>query len=380
MATARQRDRAVTGHEEFRRQVRAWLAGNVPADGLPDPDTDAGFRAHRDWERRLYDAGYSGISWPVEYGGRGGDVLHEAIFAEEYERAAGPVRITRPVQRFLGPTLIHYGSAEQHHSWLPAMLRADDIWCQGFSEPDAGSDLAGVRTRARCDGTRYVVDGQKTWTTYGRFADWMFTLVRTGEPGGRHRGLSCLVIDLHSPGVRVRPVRQLHGQTGFAEVFFDSVAVPAGNLVGPRDEGWRVALTLLSFERGPDAGAPERTRRRLDALAGDVREAGAAPGVVRELGDGYARLAALRAYVHRRVGTRLHGEPVGAESSLVKLFSARLDTDIVQLGVDLFGDERLAERAPEFLDYWHSRAGSVYGGTTEIQRNVVADRILGLPR
>ncbi|MFD0822903.1 acyl-CoA dehydrogenase family protein, partial [Micromonospora zhanjiangensis] len=260
----------MTGHAEFRRRARAWLAGNVPADGLPDPDTDHGFRAHREWERRLFDAGYSGLSWPVEYGGRGGDVLHEAIFAEEYERAAAPVRITRPAQRFLGPTLIHYGSAEQRRRWLPAMLRADDIWCQGFSEPDAGSDLAGLRTRARWDGTGFVVDGQKTWTTYGRFADRMFTLVRTGEPGGRHRGLSALVIDLRSPGVRVRPVRQLHGQTGFAEVFLDSVAVPAENLVGPRDEGWRVALTLLSFERGPDAGAPERTARRLAALAGDV--------------------------------------------------------------------------------------------------------------
>ncbi|MGY1840276.1 MULTISPECIES: acyl-CoA dehydrogenase family protein [unclassified Modestobacter] len=371
------------GHQEFRRRLQAWLAENLLPGGLPDADTEEGFRAHQRWERRLHEAGYAGISWPPEHGGAGGDLLHEAIFAEEYERARGPVRITRPSLRFLGPTLMRFGTPEQQARWLPRMLRAEDIWSQGFSEPEAGSDLAGVRTRAELREGRYVVDGQKTWTTYGRFADWMFTLVRTGAAGARHRGLTCLAIDLRSPGVEVRPVRQAHGRTGFAEVFFTGVDVPADQRIGAHDDGWTVAMTLLSFERGPDTGGPVRTEQRLTALAGQVvREL---PGdqvaaVSGELGAAAARLHAYRAHTHRRVAEQWEGAPAGVESSLVKLYSSELDVDLVELGVDLFGDRRLAEGTPEYLDFWHSRAGRVYGGTAEIQRNVVADRILGLPR
>ncbi len=371
------------GHQEFRRELQAWLAANLPAGGLPDPDAEAGFGAHRTWERTLHAAGYAGISWPREHGGAGGDLLHEVIFAEEYERARGPVRITRPALRFLGPTLMRFGSHTQQQRWLLRMLRAQDIWSQGFSEPEAGSDLAGIRTRAVLRGDVYVVDGQKTWTTYGRFSDWMFALVRTGEPGGRHRGLTCLAIDLRSPGVAVHPVRQAHGRTGFAEVFLTGVEVPVDQRIGDHDDGWNVAMTLLSFERGPDTGGPVRTEQRLAALAGDVAAelpAEQVAGARRELGAAAARSYAYRAHTYRRVATHWAGEPAGAQSSVVKLYSSELDRDLVELGADLFGDVRLAAGTPEHLDFWHSRAGRVYGGTAEIQRNVVADRILGLPR
>jgi alkylation response protein AidB-like acyl-CoA dehydrogenase len=370
-------------HQEFRHRLRSWLAENVPPGGLPDVDTEEGFRAHQAWERTLHDAGYAGISWPAVHGGGGGDLLHEAVFAEEYERARGPVRITRPSLRFLGPTLMRFGSPAQQERWLVRMLRAEDIWSQGFSEPEAGSDLAGLRTRAELRGDVYVVDGQKTWTTHGRFSDWMFALVRTGPPGGRHRGLTCLAIDLRSPGVTVRPVGQAHGRTGFAEVFFTGVEVPADQRIGGHDEGWTVAMTLLSFERGPDTGGPVRTEQRLTALAGDVAadlsEADAA-ATAGELGAAAARLYAYRAHTARRVAGQWEGEPAGVESSVVKLYSTGLDRDLVELGSELFGDLRLAEGTPEYVDFWHSRAGRIYGGTAQIQRNIVADRILGLPR
>jgi alkylation response protein AidB-like acyl-CoA dehydrogenase len=370
-------------HEAFRAQVQRWLAGNLPPGGLPDPDTEEGFRAHQAWERTLHDAGYAGISWPREHGGAGGDLLHEAIFTEEYERARGPVRITRPSLRFLGPTLLRFGTPEQQRRWLPRMLRAEDIWSQGFSEPEAGSDLAGVRTRASRSGEEYVVEGQKTWTTYGRFSDWMFALVRTGAADDRHRGLTCLAIDLRSPGVEVHPVRQVHGRTGFAEVFFSGARVPVDQQIGGEGEGWTVAMTLLSFERGPDTGGPVRTEQRLAALAADVLAElpdDAVHGVRRELGEAAARLYAYRAHTYRRLTAQWGGEPAGADSSLVKLFSSRLDVDLVTLGAELFGDARLAGGTPEHLDYWHARAGRIYGGTAEVQHNVVADRILGLPR
>ena len=367
-------------HEAFRAQVRAWLAAHLPEGGLPDVDTEPGFARHREWERTLHDAGYTGISWPAEFGGAGGDLLHEAVFTEEYERARGPVRITRPALRFLGPTLMRFGTPAQQARWLVRMLRADDVWAQGFSEPEAGSDLAGIRTRARRDDNGYLVDGQKTWTTYGRSSDRMLTLVRTGEPGSRHRGLTVLAIDLHAPGVQVRPVRQAHGRTGFAEVFLSGVRVPLDQRIGTDGEGWAVAMTLLSFERGPDTGGPERTGQRLRALAADVAAAGPADDASRELGEAAARLYAYRAHTARRLTAQWQGEPGGPESSLVKLFSSQLDLDLVELGAELFGDARFTVGSPEHLDLWHARAGRVYGGTAEVQRTVVADRVLGLPR
>ncbi|BBG03710.1 MULTISPECIES: acyl-CoA dehydrogenase family protein [Pseudonocardia] len=391
-------------YHRFAGDAAAWLAAHV--EELPDVDTDEGFAAHRAWERTLHDAGWSGLSWPREYGGAGGDVLHEAIFAEEYERARGPVRITRPALRFLGPALMHTADAAQRARWLPPMLAAGEIWCQGFSEPGAGSDLAAVGTRAVRIGDGYVVDGQKTWTTYGRHADRMFALVRTGPPGAGRHGLTCLAIDLTGPGVDVRPIRQVHGRTGFAEVFLTGVRVPVTDRIGDEGDGWAIAMRLLSFERGPDAGGPARSRRRLAALAADVAAAGPGrdrasderePGapaadltaigpdldraaVEGELGALVARVHGYRCHTDRRVAAAWRGEQPGAESSVVKLYSSELDLDVVELGLDLFGDERTAEGTPEFLDLWHSRAGRIYGGAAEIQRTVVADRLLGLPR
>lgn len=369
-------------YERFRLAARGWLDANVPAD-LGDAETDDGFARHRRWEQRLLEAGYSGISWPTEFGGVGGDLLHEAIFTEEYERAEAPKRITRPSLRFIGPTIMRFGTSAQQERWLARMLRADDIWSQGFSEPDAGSDLAAIRTRADLHDGTYLVTGQKTWNTYGRFSDWLFALVRTGKADGRHRGLTCLAIDMHSPGIEVRPIRQVHGRSGFAEVFLDGVMVPAENRIGDHDDGWAVAMRLLSFERGADTGGPLRTERRLAALAGDVARDlshGRAEDAARELGSAYAALLAYRAYTYRQLTSQWLGDEPGQVSSSIKLFSSRLDTELVDLGVELFGDERMVEGSPEYLDFWHSRASRIYGGTAEIQHNIVADRVLRLPR
>ena len=366
----------------YRENARSWLKGNVPAGGLADSETESGFAEHREWERELHAAGYSGISWPSEYGGASGDLLHEAIFTEEYERADGPKRIMRPILRFLGPTILAFGTEEQRARWLPRMLTADDMWSQGFSEPEAGSDLAAVRTRATLNGDTYVVNGQKTWNTYGQFSDRLFALVRTGEPGVRHRGLTCLAIDMASPGIEVRPIRQAHGRAGFAEIFLTDVAVSVDNRIGPADKGWDVAMRMLSFERGADAGGPARSQRRLDALAGDVvRNLPDVPSdIARELGSASASAQAFRAFTYQQLTSQWQGEPAGFQSSMIKLYSSGLDTSLVDLGVSVFGDERLAVDTPEFLDFWHSRASRIYGGTAEIQRNIVADRILELPR
>ena len=367
---------------EYRDAARSWLKDNVPVSGIADSETEGGFAEHREWERRLHAAGYSGISWPSEYGGADGDLLHEAIFTEEYERAGGPKRIMRPILRFLGPTILAFGTDEQRARWLPRMLTAEDMWSQGFSEPEAGSDLAAVRTRATLTGDTYVVNGQKTWNTYGQFSDRLFALVRTGEAGARHRGLTCLAIDMDSPGIEVRPIRQVHGRAGFAEIFLTDVAVPADNRIGPVGEGWDVAMTMLSFERGTDTGGPARSRRRLDALAGDItRQLPDVPSdIARELGSASASALALRAFTYQQLTSQWQGEPAGFESSMIKLYSSELDMGLVDLGVSVFGDERLADDTPEFLDFWHSRASRIYGGTAEIQRNIVADRILGLSR
>jgi alkylation response protein AidB-like acyl-CoA dehydrogenase len=254
------------GQAAFRDELRAWLRENVPADPLEPSSTPEGFEAHRRWERRLYEAGYAALSWPVEYGGRDADLLTQAIFVEEYARAQAPVRINVLGLGLAGPTLLRFGTEEQRRRWLPGILSCDDVWSQGFSEPEAGSDLANIRTRAELDGDAYVLNGQKTWTSLGRFADWMFALVRTDLLAPRHRGLTFLMVDLHTPGIEVRPIVQITGDAGFAEVFLSDVRVPVGNVVGEVNGGWPVAMATLAFERATGLGSHVRFSRDVRAL------------------------------------------------------------------------------------------------------------------
>lgn len=376
--------------EDFRAQVRAWLREHVPSRPLPSAGTAEGFAAHRAWEQQLHAEGFAGIHWPASYGGRGADVVMQAIFEEEYFLAGGPERISVVGQKLMGPTLMVHGSQEQKARWLPGILDATTIWSQGFSEPEAGSDLAGLRTRAERDGDDWVLNGQKIWTSYGAFADLMFALVRTDPDAGRHAGITFIVVDMAAEGVDARPIVQLDGHAGFAEVFFTDVRVPASDVVGAPGDGWTIAMTTLGFERDSPASPPATYLRAVDELAGYARALHRdTDGAVRDaVGRLYAR---ARAYEHQamRTLTRLaRGESLGPQASTTKLLWSHLEQDLYETARELLGpySESLSGTGPVAdpegfsTRYWFARAATIYAGTTEIQRTIVAERILGLPR
>lgn len=387
----------------FRLEARAWLDLNVPARDLPPAHTSAGFEARREWERRLFDAGWAAVHWPAEYGGRGASVRESAMFAEEYLRAGAPERINGLGLNLLGPALLEFGTDEQRVRWLPGILRCDEIWCQGFSEPDAGSDLAGLRTAARADGDEYVVDGQKIWTSLAGFGDWIFALVRTDPAAPKHRGITMLAIDLHSPGVEIRPLRQLDGDPSFAEVFFDGVRVPADQVVGEVNDGWRVAMHALGLERGSSYGAHARCSLDVEDLirlrclvSGDLDDSESVD-LDDRIGRAFVRAEAFRA-VSRRMLTRDElGVAHPAAASMAKLFRTELRYEVFDLGLQLLGElgeldhhsDELADRFGAEIDdlwaewhheYWYSRAAKIFAGANEVQRNIIAERWLGLPK
>ena len=374
--------------EAFRDEVREWLRASVPRS-LPSPGTRDGFEAHREWERTLSRAGYAAIRWPEEYGGRGGDPVLQAIFEEEYLLAGGPERITVVGQNLLGPTLMVHGTPEQRSRWLPGILSAEEVWSQGFSEPEAGSDLAGIRTKAVRDGEDWVVDGQKIWTSYGTFADWIFALVRTDPEAERHRGITFLAVDMRADGVEPRPIVQADGHAGFAEVFFTGVRVPADHVIGEVDGGWEVAMTTLGFERDAPAAPAARYLRDVRELA----EVARARGLDRDpltrdaLGGLLVRAEAYRCHTLRTLTKLARGESLGSEASVTKLLWSELELDIYEAGRDVLGpygealgDGVLEDPGGWNSRYWFARAATIYAGTSEIQRNVVAERVLGLPR
>jgi alkylation response protein AidB-like acyl-CoA dehydrogenase len=373
--------------QAFREEVRTWLAANAPTDVGPlAEDTLEDLRA---WERTLFEAGYAAISWPAAFGGRDADLMTQAIFAEEYARARAPQRINVLGLGLAGPTLMVHGTPEQQQRWLPGILSCDDIWCQGFSEPEAGSDLAAVRTSAVLEDDTYVVNGQKIWTSAGRFGDWIFTLVRTSSEGPPHKGITFLMIDMHSDGIDVRPINQINDDAGFAEVFFDDVRVPADNVVGPVDGGWGVAMTTLSFERGTGLGSHVRFQRNLDDLAAIVRATGkdGDPRVRDQLAALHVRNQVFRHNGNRTISSITAGNPIGPEASLNKLFWSTMERDIFETGMSVMGP--YAELVTGGLDvdvkawhkqYWYSRAACIYAGTTQIQKNIIAERVLGLPK
>jgi alkylation response protein AidB-like acyl-CoA dehydrogenase len=386
--------------EAFRKELRGWLEANLPRELCVDdpvdervaPDRET-FERRRLWQRRMWEAGWVGISWPREWGGRGASLLEQVIYDEEVFRARAPVLPGYSGIGMAGPVLIDCGTPEQQKRHLTRILTGEDIWCQGFSEPGAGSDLAGLSTRAEDRGDHFVVNGQKVWTSGAQFADWIYLLVRSDPAAPKHKGISFLLVDMRTPGVVVRPLVLMNGHQHFNEVFFTDVVVPKQNLVGRKNEGWAVAITTLMYERAAGGGrGHERQLARLLALARSVeREGGPAwddPRVRQSLAQLAIECEALRLTRMRSLTRRLRGEPPGPEGSILKLFGSELGVRIADAAGELLGARVLlnapAADAPD-TPRWFNRVVSarqytLAGGTSEIQRNIIGERVLGLPK
>ena len=375
----------------FRADARAWLEHHVPAVPLASMDTPEGFRQHRAWERELFDGGWAVVSWPEEYGGREASLVEWLIFEEEYYRAGAPGRVSQNGIFLLAPTMFEFGTAEQQARFMRRMAAADDIWAQGWSEPDAGSDLAGIKSRAVRDGDDWILDGQKTWCSRAAFADWLFGLFRTDPEAGRHRGLTYFLVPLDAPGVTVRPIGRLDGEPGFAEVFFEGVRVPQSDTLGAVNEGWSVAMATASSERGLTLRSPGRFMATADRLVALCREMGerADPVLRDDIVKAWIATDAYRLYTFQVVGRMMgDGTSMGPQASLNKIFWSELDVRLHELALRLLGDRaELVAGAPDTVDggrwidgFQFALSGPIYAGTNEIQRNVVAERVLGLPR
>ncbi|MBF6083987.1 acyl-CoA dehydrogenase family protein [Nocardia cyriacigeorgica] len=365
---------------DFQLEVRDWLAANKPAQPLPSMDTKAGFEAHREWEHTLAEARYSVVSWPQEYGGRDASLLEWVLFEQEYYAAGAPGRVSQNGIFLLAPTLFEHGTPEQLARIMPRMARADDIWAQAWSEPEAGSDLAGIRSTARRTEGGWLLSGQKTWSSRAAYADRAFGLFRSDPEAERHRGLTYVMFPLDAEGVTVRPIPQLDGEPGFAEIFLDEVFVPDADVIGAPNEGWRVAMSTSSNERGLSLRSPGRfsaTAQRLIDLwvSGEGTGTAARDKVV----DAWIGSEAYRLHTFGTVTRLNEGGKLGAESSITKVFWSELDIAMHETALDLLGDT--AEQAGAWTDgYLFSLSGPIYAGTNEIQRNIIAERLLGLPR
>lgn len=378
----------------FREEVRAWLAANLPAEPLLSYDTREGFEQHRAWERKLFDARLSMVIWPEALGGRGCDLIEWLIFEEEYYGAGAPMRVNQNGQLLLGPTLIEFGTEEQKARFLPRMASSEDMWAQGWSEPNAGSDMAAITSKAilSADGSHYVVNGQKTWSTRATFADLLFGLFRSDPALSRHHGLSYMAVPLDAPGVTIRPIQALNGKQAFAEVFFDDVKVPVENRIGDEGQGWHVAMATAGFERGLLLRSPARfqyTARRLVELYKANREsADRDPSIRDAVIEAWNGTEAYALSAYHTVGRLAKGARIGAEASTNKIFWSELDLKMHETAMrilgplgELTGDAPAAVEAARWLDgFLFAQAGPIYAGTNEIQRNIIAERMLGLPK
>ncbi|MDQ7903746.1 acyl-CoA dehydrogenase family protein [Phytohabitans sp. ZYX-F-186] len=369
----------------FRAEVRDWLAAHLTGEFAPLVGAGGPGREHEltelrvAWERELGAAGWIGLGWPVADGGRGADIARQVVFFEEYARAGGPGRLSHIGEYLLAPTLVAYGTPEQRRRFLPPIARAQELWCQGYSEPEAGSDLASVRTTAVRDGDTWRITGQKVWTSLAHIAQWCFVLARTDPSASRHRGLSYLLVPMDQPGIEVRPIVQLTGTSEFNEVFFDGAVTAAANIVGAPGDGWRVAIGTLGFERGvATLGQQVGFARELDAVIAAARADGrlADPVHYDRLVDAWIGLRVLRYHALRTLG-----ESAGANASVAKLLWANWHQRLGELAVDEPG-AMLAEGEPYALSdaqrlFLFTRADTIYGGSNEIQRGIVADALLG---
>ena len=370
--------------EAFRAEARSWLEANAPKPALPSGDTAEGFARHREWEKRLFEARWAVVSWPERYGGRDATLMEWLIFEEEYYRAGGPQRITQNGIFLLAPTIFEFGTEDQKDRILSRMAAAEDLWAQGWSEPNAGSDLAGIRSKAVRDEAAggWRLSGQKTWTTRGAFCDWLFGLFRSDPEAPRHKGLTYFLVPLRAEGVTVRAVERLDGDEGFAEVFFDDVFVPDADVLGGVHQGWQVAMATTGSERGLTLRSPGRFLATADRLIAlwrahcDVADERLRDEVVEGWMDAQAyQLATLE------IATRLaDGARIGAESSLTKVFWSEMDVRLHETALKLLGTGAENDTGGWLKGYQFALAGPIYAGTNEIQRNVIAQRVLGLPR
>jgi len=375
--------------EQFRKELRAWLAANLSQEVVSagrrrgrDPDT---FETLRAWDATLADAGWGAVSWPQEYGGRGATVPEQLAYAEETTRARAPVPLNVIGMNNIAPAIMQYGTETQKRELLPRMVRADDIWCQGMSEPEAGSDLASLRTRAVAEGDDYVVSGQKVWTSLGHRADWCQLYVRTDPAAPKHKGISCLIVDMTLPGIEVRPLVTLNGAADFAEVFFNDVLVPADALLGPLNGGWQVATTTLSHERAGAARLYAQLEVQLQDLVADLAdcEFDGTPvledtATLRRLGEVAVRIKYLEVLCQRSISATLHGGDALGSASLAKSVWAELGQELAALAFDVLGPLGGHRRWSEYR--LTSRSLTIAGGTTQINKSVTATRVLGLPR
>jgi alkylation response protein AidB-like acyl-CoA dehydrogenase len=372
----------------FRAEVRAWMEANVPASPLPSFDASReGFEAHRAWERTLNEGRWGMVTWPEKYGGRGLDLIRWLIFEEEYWRAGAPLRVNQNGIFLLGPTLMEFGSEEQKARFLPKMASGDEIWAQAWSEPQAGSDLAAVRATARRDGDGYVLNGHKIWSSRAVFADLAFGLFRTDSGSERHKGLSLIFFPLDAPGVRVQPIAQIDGETGFAEIFLEDVRVPAFNRLGEEGQGWAICMATAGFERGLMLRSPARfqmaARRLVELYRAHEGECDGA-AVLQSFMDAEAYALSIYATASRLMA----GGTIGAEASTNKIFWSEMDIALHRTALSILGARaELLRSAPaagdvgRWLDgYFFSLAGPIYAGSNEIQKNIIAERMLGLPR
>jgi alkylation response protein AidB-like acyl-CoA dehydrogenase len=382
-----------TQETKFRDQLRAWLQSNVPEDWethrLRDSMEDR-FQFLRAWQKRVYEAGWAGVAWPQEYGGRGATLMEQVIFTQEMAAAGAPPLANILGLALIGPTIIAYGTEAQKKRYLANILSGDEIWCQGFSEPNAGSDLAGLRTEALLDGDHFVVNGQKVWNSYGWAADWCALVTRSDPSSEKHKGLTYLLVDMKSPGVEVRPLRQLTGESEFTELFFRDVRVPAENVLGAVGDGWNVALGTLAHERATlGVSAQIAMRRQLDRLVELSRDRALGDPLVRQkLGQAYLENEILRLNQMRAVSKIIQTGAPGPEGSILKIGWSEANQRFQATAQEILGPyAQLTDASDLAIDngawsysYLRARGNTIEAGTSEIQRNIIGQHVLGLPK
>jgi alkylation response protein AidB-like acyl-CoA dehydrogenase len=380
---------------KFRDELRAWLKTNLPPKSQQPAKTADSYHEYHEflkgWQRKLYEGGYAGINWPKEYGGRGASFIEQAIFQEEMTLADAPERMGTIGQGLVGPTIIAVGTEEQKKRFLPGILSGEEIWCQGFSEPNAGSDVASLETKAAIERDDFVINGQKIWTSYAHIADWSLLLVRTDPAAPKHKGITCLLVDMKSPGISVRPLKMMSGDSGFNEMFFSNVRVPSKFVLGKVNEGWHAAISALSNERANlGTGLYVVFKRTLDAVVEHARNlkrhgkpALQDPVLRQRLAQAYVDLEVLRINTTRSLSMLNKTGAPGPEGSIQKLYWSELNQRNAQIAMEVLGPYALDaafDGGRWAYNYLRSRGNTIEAGTSEIQRNIIAQRVLGLPR